>query len=182
MASRKFSNIIDLKKNVEEGCKNALNDTLEEMKDELHKIIVRDIYNNKKGIFYQRSRVLMPPNVIETRVWNAFSKSQLGGTLKFDESFFDSSVDIYNYIHGNPYFGELTLNSYLEILNNEAIYVKYQNSPYLYLGFHRVERKPFWDDFMDWVDSQGGFEGIYKKHFDKYIGWSNFSQRYFRKL
>lgn len=181
MATRKISNVIDLHKNVEALCVKALGDTLEELKEELHNIIVKDVYSKRKGLFYKRSRVLLPPNVIKLRIWNAFSASKVGGTLKFDEDYFDASVDVDNYIHGNPYFGELTMNSYLEILNNQADYYKYEDSPYLYLGFHRVERKPFWDDFLDWIDSQGGFEAIYKRHLDEYVIFSSYTGKYLRR-
>lgn len=168
MAVRKYSNVIELKKDIEALCVKALADTLEELKENLHRIIKKDVYGVRKGLFYERTHILLIPAMIKMRIWNAFSKDRVGGTLTFDEDWFDNAIDLENYQHGSPYFGELTMESYLQILNNNVNYSKYSNSPYLYLGFHRVTRKPFWDDFMDWVDSQGGFDAIYKKHLGEY--------------
>lgn len=174
MAVRKYSNIIDLKKDVEAYCVKALADTLEELRDELNRIIKKDVYGVQRGLFYERTHILLIPAMIKLRIWNAFSSNRVGGTLTFDEDWFDNAINLDNYQHGNPYFGELTMESYLQILNNQykPNHPKMKNgnnSPYLYLGFHSVIRKPFWDDFMDWIDSQGGFNAIYKKHLGEYV-------------
>lgn len=174
MAVRKYSNIIDLKKDVEAYCVKALADTLEELRDELNRIIKKDVYGVQKGLFYERTHILLIPAMIKLRIWNAFSSDRVGGTLTFDEDWFDNAINLDNYQHGNPYFGELAMESYLQILNNQykpnhPKMKNGKNSPYLYLGFHSVIRKPFWDDFMDWIDSQGGFNAIYKKHLGEYV-------------
>lgn len=173
MAVRKYSNIIDLHKDVESLCALALADTLEELKDYLHDFIRKDVYNVKKGLFYIRTRALLVPAMIKIKMWNAFSKERVGGTLTFDEKYWNQSGNLENYQHGNPYFGELPMESYLEILNNQykPNHPKMANgnsSPYLYLGFHNVIREPFWDDFLDWVDSKGGFYEFYRKCLNKY--------------
>lgn len=167
--TRRFSNIIELKKGVEALCAKALESTLIELKEILRKKIFSDIYNKPKGLFYERTRILYAPDIIILKMWNAFSANRVGGTLKFDEAWYDKTINLANYQHGNYYFGDLPMESYLEVLNNRKESPKYADSPYSYLGFHKVERKPFWDDFLAEVESRGGFEGIYKKYFDKYI-------------
>lgn len=162
VAQRKFSNIIDLQKGVEEYCRLALQDTLDELKDILHDCILKDIYNTKRGTFYQRTRILLIKDIIITRIWNAFSANRLGGTLSFDESLFERSIDVDKFQHGNVYEGELTLQSYLEIINSKNDW----DNPY---QFPVVNRGLFWDDFMDEIKSRGGFGAIYQEHFNKYV-------------
>ena len=159
---RKFSNIIELQKGVEEYCRLALEDTLEELKDILHDYIVKDIYNTKKGTFYQRTRILLIKDIITTKIWNAFSANKLGGTLSFDESLFERSINVENFQHGNIYEGELTLQSYLEIVNSRNEW----DNPY---QFPVVNRGLFWDDFMAEIKNRGGFGAIYQEHFSKYV-------------
>lgn len=161
MPQRKFSNIVDLHKGIEAQCKLALQDTLDELKEELHKIILKDIYMVKKGSFYDRTRILLINGILETKIWNAFGKG-LGGTLSFDEDLFERSINVDEFQHGNPFFGELTLQSYLEIVNSQNDW----ENPY---QFPIVRRKPFWDDFLDYIDSRGGFANIYKENLDKYV-------------
>lgn len=171
VAQRKFSNIIDLQKGVEQYCRLALQDTLDELKDILHDCIVKDIYNTKKGTFYQRTRILLIKDIIMTKIWNAFSANRLGGTLSFDENLFERSIDIDRFQHGAPlkkgkdgniYGGELTLQSYLEIVNSRNDW----DNPY---QFPVVNRGLFWDDFMSKIEERGGFGAIYKENFDKYV-------------
>ena len=102
-AQRKFSNIIELQKGVEEYCRIALQDTLDELSEILHKLIVKDVYNTKKGTFYERTRILLIKDIIQTKIWNAFSANKIGGTLSFDEDLFDRSINIDKFQHGNPY-------------------------------------------------------------------------------
>lgn len=163
MPQRKFSNIVDLHKGIEAQCRLALQDTLDELKDELHKIITKDIYMVKKGSFYQRTRILLVDSILETKIWNAFGKG-LGGTLKFDEDLFERSINIENFQHGSlsPNWGELDLVSYLEIVNSKNNW----DNPY---HFPSVNRKPFWNDFLDYIDSRGGFANIYKENLSKYV-------------
>ena len=159
---KRFSNIIDLHKNVEAQCRKALEDTLEELSEVLYKYILRDVYMVKKGSFYQRTRILLIKDMITTKLWNAFSSNKLGGTLSFDEDLFDRSINVDDFQHGNRYEGELTLQSYLEIVNSQNDW----DNPY---GFPMVNRKSFWDDFLDWIDGEGGIGAIYQKHLDKYV-------------
>ena len=161
-ARRKFSNIIDLQKGVEQYCRLALEETLDELKEILHDCIVKDVYNTKKGTFYQRTRILLIKDIIMTKIWNAFSADRLGGTLSFDEDLFERSINIDNFQHGNVYEGELTLQSYLEIINSKNDW----DNPY---HFPSVNRGLFWDDFMGEIEKRGGFGAIYKEHFDKYV-------------
>ena len=161
MPQRKFSNVVDLHKGIERQCKIALQDTLDELKEELHKIILKDIYMVKKGSFYDRTRILLINGILETKIWNAFGKG-LGGTLSFDEDLFERSINVDEFQHGNPFFGELTLQSYLEIVNTQNDW----ENPY---QFPIVRRKLFWDDFLDYIDSRGGFASIYKENLDKYV-------------
>ena len=162
MVRKKFSNIIELQKGVEEYCRIALQETLDELAEMLHNYIVKDIYNMKKGSFYNRTRILLIKDIIQTKIWNAFSASRIGGTLSFDEDLFERSINLENFQHGNIYEGELTLQSYLEIVNSQNDW----NNPY---HFPSVNRKPFWDDFMSEINRRGGFGAIYKEHFDKYV-------------
>ena len=162
MAQRKFSNIIELQKGVEQYCRIALQDTLDELAEILHSYIVKDIYNRKKGSFYDRTRILLIKDMIMTKIWNAFSANRIGGTLSFDEDLFERSINVDEFQHGNPFFGELTLQSYLEIVNSQNDW----DNPY---QFPMVKRKPFWDDFMDEIDRRGGFGAIYQENFSKYV-------------
>ena len=159
---KKFSNIIELQKGVEEYCRIALQDTLDELSEILHKLIIKDVYNTKKGTFYERTRILLIKDIIQTKIWNAFSANKIGGTLSFDEDLFDRSINIDKFQHGNPYEKELTLQSYLEIINSKNDW----DNPY---HFPSVNRGLFWDDFMKEIDDRGGFGAIYKEHFDKYV-------------
>lgn len=162
IAQRKFSNIIDLQKGVEQYCRLALEETLDELKEMLHDCIVKDVYNTKKGTFYQRTRILLIKDVIMTKIWNAFSADRLGGTLSFDEDLFERSINVDNFQHGNVYEGELTLQSYLEIINSKNDW----DNPY---HFPVVNRNLFWDDFMDEIKARGGFEKMYKENLDNYV-------------
>ena len=178
MAQRKFSNAVDLYKGVEQQCKLALQDTLDELKEELHNIILKDIYMVKKGTFYDRTRILLIDSIIETKIWNAFGKG-LGGTLKFDEDLFERSINVEKFQHGSlsPNWGELDLFSYLNIVNSRNDW----DNPY---HFPTVNRKPFWDDFLDYIKDRGGFSNIYKENLDKYVytinimGQTRYSAKY----
>ena len=167
MPQRKYSNTVDLHKGIEAQCRLALQDTLDELKEELHNIILKDIYMVKKGTFYERTRILLINDIVETRIWNAFGKG-LGGTLRFDEELFERSINIDKFQHGSPSpnWGELDLSSYLEIVNQKNDW----NNPY---HFPSVNRKPFWDDFLDYIDKKGGFINIYKEHFNNYVYTTN---------
>ena len=159
---RKFSNIIELQKGVEQYCKFALQDTLDELKEMLHAYIMKDIYNTKKGTFYDRTRILLIKDMIVIKIWNAFSANKLGGTLSFDESLFERSVNVDKFQHGNPFFGELTLKSYLEIVNSKNDW----DNPY---HFPSVNRGLFWDDFMAEIEARGGFGAMYQENFSNYV-------------
>ena len=162
VAQRKFSNIIELNKGVEQYCRMALQDTLDELSEMLYNHIKNDIYNVKKGTFYERTRVLLIKDIIQTKIWNAFSANRLGGTLSFDENLFESSININKFQHGNPFDGELTLQSYLEIVNSKNDW----DNPY---HFPSVPRRLFWDNFMADIEKSGGFGAIYQKNFNKYV-------------
>ena len=160
--TKKFINEGDLYKGVELQCRTALKETIDELADVLRKKIRTDVYNHAKGTFYDRTRVLLIPDMISTKIWNNFGKG-IAGKIDFDEDWFRRSGNPSKYQHGNKFYGMLSLQSYLEILNEPNDW----DNPY---EFPKItDRKSFWDDFMDYIDGEGGVGAIYKRHLDKYV-------------
>lgn len=156
-----FRNNVELQKGLEHECRLAMLDTIEELTDVLKEKIETDIYGHQEGSFYERTNVLLDNDMIISNVWNDFGRG-IGGIIRFDEDLYNRSGNTTLFQHGNIYLGALPLQSYLEIVNE-------QNDWYNPFQFPSVNRGSFWDDFLDYIDSEGGFNEIYKKHLSEYV-------------
>lgn len=157
---RLFHNTIDLKKNIAIAGRKALQDTLEQMTDKLHEIIIEDVYRNKPT-FYQRSKWLLS-KPFKAYVYNNFGKG-VGGGIKPDGSSYGSNLKKFQ--HGNEYFGALPMESFLEMLNYSGQHWLAEN-PFNFPTW--VDRAPFWEDFLEWAEGSDGFNKLYQENLDKY--------------
>lgn len=166
---RLYHNTLQLEKGLSQCCRQALNDTLEQMVDKLHEIIIEDVYKNKPT-FYHRSKWLYT-KPFKKYIYNNFGKG-IGGGIKPDGSHYGSNLKKFQ--HGNEYFGELPMDSFLEMLNYSGQHFMSEN-PFGFPTFIQ-NREPFWDDFLDWANGSDGFNKLYQKNLDKYT-WTTPSGR-----
>lgn len=144
-----FKTRVDLENELNSRVKTALDETYDFLLDKLMEIIERDIYSVPEGYFYIRTEDLLNKDNWEIKHY------QYAGKYYFKLSFKDDNLtppqhngDIHSplsYIHGNYLDGVLPPQVFLKILNNELPQGKAFNFPY-------VERKPFWDDFINYCD------------------------------
>lgn len=163
MAEVIFRDMVGLKKGLEEVAMNALNDTIQECYVEFMKIIDEDVYKKAKHEcgehFYERTY-----DIAKSFVINWAKKSGLGisatATIDFDPSKISHDTALKQHANSSK---ELDGTVFFGILNND---VK-QGS-----RFTQVDREPFFDDFLEWMnkkDNKGEttYEKIYKKNFGR---------------
>ena len=144
----------------------ATTNTLKVMKDKLHEFIAEDVYNNVHatsdsaarkihGDNYQyqskwggRTESLLDDRSIEIYVYNAFGKG-VGGGVRFNDVAYEEKTNLNDFVHGNRYSGALAFSSYLEMLNNSRTMLV--ENPYHFPTGAELYRRPFWNDFREWV-------------------------------
>lgn len=155
MANMEFTTLDSLKNHLLGRTRIALDETIEEIKDELMKIIEERVYNNSVSGDYDRSYALLNKDAWKT------SDVSHSGTISFSLEFNDAKwyTDGWKHIHGLTWYdGDRdttlpTANDFINVLNENV------GDAFT----HTVENSiGFWDDFVDWV--QGHFDEILVKH------------------
>lgn len=145
-----FKSRTELENELRKDMELVINDLNNFLLNKLMEFIKRDVYDAYTPIFYERTEDLLNKKNWEVRL-KKYS-GRLITTIYFKDEcltpFLYSEDDLYNpkrYIHGNDIFGQLTSDAFLKIINGD---VKQGN----FMNFAKVDRKPFWDDFLTYCD------------------------------
>lgn len=157
MANIKFNNLEQIKKYLNEKTRKALEETFEEMENELKKIIIKDVYDAWDAEFYNTKRTYwLIREGVESYIKSLYGDKIAGGVrINTHKNY---PVDLENYRHGNVYSGKFEPESFVEMLNNQANDGYAWDNPW---HFPTLERKPFWDEFQEWANEH------YKEIFEK---------------
>lgn len=173
-SGRVFHNMKEVDEAFMQANRFATEKTLEAMEEQLYKFIEEDVYNNVhtstnsaarelygKNYKYQskwggRTSSLLDKKTIETYIYNAFGKG-VGGGIRFNDAVYEAETNLDKFIHGNRYSGMLAFSSYLEMLNNSRSMLV--ENPYHFPTGAELYRRPFWNDFREWVNYN--YEKIY---------------------
>ena len=162
-----FHNEEELKDGINEKARIAMQNTLNKMLDMLGEFIRDDVYYSYSPIWYDRTYYLENNyrDMFETYFWNDFGK-RLGGAIRVVKTLFPTHPTAF--IHGsgnwktNDIYSVLTLNSYLEIMNNPNL-ISSQN-PFHFPTNDIMNKGQFWSDFLKWADEN--FIKIFKEEFE----------------
>ena len=174
---------------VKEQCREAMEDTKNELLDELGRIIEKDVYSYKPAnaeTKKMRTKWLLRfyRQLFEVKIYNAFGQG-LAMSIKPD---LGEEVPSYpqKFQHGSMKNKDevkstiLNMKSYLEMLNDPSFIAKAGNNPYHFP--YQVDREPFWDDFVKWCEKN--FTTIFQEKLSKYVELRNIpykGQRYMPK-
>ena len=147
-----FKTLQEVEKSLEKATRQALEMTLEQLKEDFLKIIEEDVYNAYHPKFYTwRTRWLLRSGVVESYMGNIFGQMYGGVRINTDV---DYPVSYAQFIHGSRYYdeeGSLITNTFeaddfINMLNGK---IKVNpNNPW---NFPVINRKPFLDDFNEWA-------------------------------
>lgn len=161
-----FHNEKELKDGINQKARTAMQNTLDKMLDKLGDFIRDDVYTYQPD-WYDRTYYLEDNyrDIFETYFWNDFGK-RLGGAIRVIKT----SFPVYptEFIHGSGYwitgdvYSVLTLNSYLEIMNNPDVISS--NNPFNFPTNDTMNKGQFWDDFLKWADKN--FIRIFEEEFE----------------
>lgn len=141
---RKFRSLEEINQYLTKETKVALEETLMALIPKLRYFIDEDIYWAYHPTFYKRTRWLKRRNdVIEHYISNLQGK--LRGGVRIVDKIYNSVSDRSKFQHGNPY-SDLSAENFLEILNDENFDCLF--NPF---GFPSLRRRPFWNDYLEWV-------------------------------
>ena len=180
-ATQNFSNLKDVDDFLIRVTREAYKLTLRDMERKLREFIAEDVYDSAytsktlskkntlnnykyKSQWGGRTNTLLDERSIETYVYNAFGKG-IGGGIRFNSQPYYENMDLQHYVHGNPYFGQLAFQSYLEMLNNNMLLV---DNPFGFPTFRDFHRDSFWYDFTKWAEEH--FHKLYEYHFNLLLG------------
>lgn len=154
--------ISDIEIHLRQQCKQALQDTVEEMAKDLHNIINKDIYKNYRPKFYKRTKWLLKNDTIQTKIFANFSANSYGAIVRIRDDNFP--INFEQFQHASVCHGALSAPSFLEILNDNSKI--FNNNPY---GFPELlPRQPFWDDYESkWNEDY--FKDRYADNLNKYV-------------
>lgn len=128
---------------------SAMNDVYERLLNRLIFLIQRDVYSAYSPEFYERTEDLLDRNNWEIKKWkrgdNVYREIIFKNEGLSNPMFNGDTHDPAAYIHGNYVKSFTKSNVFLRMLNNE---IPQGNA----FNFPRVDRRPFWDDFMDYCD------------------------------
>ena len=170
MNQKTFKNENDLSNAMNDISREATKNTLQKMLDKLGYFIEKDIYNAYQPKWYNRTRYLEDDyiDMWETYLWNNFGNGVSGAMRLKEDIFFPTDPPIFVHGSGNWKTGDvystLTLDSYLQIMNNPNAIVE---TPFHFPTNKTMHKKPFWDDFEKWADKN--YTKIFKKEFDNII-------------
>lgn len=174
---------------VKEQCRLAMEDTKENLLEELGHIIEEDVYSYKPANIETRKMrtkwlLRFYRQLFEVKIYNAFGQG-LGMSIKPDlgeevpaypQKFQHGSMRNKNEVKSTI----LNMKSYLEMLNDPNFIAKAGNNPFHFP--YQVDREPFWDDFVKWCDEH--FAEIFQKNLSNYVELRNIpyiGQRYMPK-
>ena len=174
---------------VKAECRKAMEDTKNDLLEELEHIIEKDVYSYKPANIEtrkMRTKWLLKfyRQLFEVKIYNAFGQG-LGMSIKPDlgeevpaypQKFQHGSMKNKNEVKSTI----LNMKSYLEMLNDPNFIAKAGNNPFHFP--YQVDREPFWDDFVKWCDEH--FAEIFQKNLSKYVELRNIpymGQRYMPK-
>lgn len=151
--SYEFTTIDGLRNHLLGRTRIALEDTIDEIKDELMDIIGERIYSQSVSGDYERSYALLNKDAWETK------DITHSNTISFNLEYNNSSwvVDGFEHIHGLTWSnGDSTLPTAEDFINvlNENVGGAFSKTVEGSIGF--------WDDFISWV--QNNFDTILAKH------------------
>ena len=151
--SYEFTTIDGLRNHLLGRTRIALEDTIDEIKDELMDIIGERIYSQSISGDYERSYALLNKDAWETK------DITHSNTISFNLEYNNSSwvIDGFKHIHGLTWNnGDSTLPTAEDFINvlNENVGGAFPKTVEGSIGF--------WDDFISWV--QNNFDTILAKH------------------
>ena len=170
-------------------CRKAMEDTANDLLEELGHIIEEDVYSYKPANVEtrkMRTKWLLKfyKEIFQIKIYNAFGQG-LGLSIKPDlgeevpsypQKFQHGSMKNKNEVKTTI----LNMKSYLEMLNDPNFIAKAGNNPYHFPW--QVDREPFWDDFVKWCNEH--FTEIFQANLSKYVELRNvpyIGQRYLPK-
>ena len=139
--------------------KVAMQRTLDHFAEVLLEFINSNVYGAYHPKFYNRTYSLK--HSIKTYMYNSFGKG-IGGGIKFDDTYYYAHTDLENFQHGNPEYGFVEFNSFLEIMNDSS---KLKRNIF---HFPIIQREPFLDGFKHYV--KANFNDVYKNAFNDILG------------
>lgn len=154
MAQTVFRDMVGLRKGLQDVTIEALNRTIEECYIELKNIIDEDVYkkakHESKEPFYERTYDMARAFVIKYAEKKGLGISAIA-SIKFDDNAISHNSALLQHasnqdLDGTVFFG---------ILNNDVP----QGDA---IGGVKVKRKPFFDDWLDWMDKN--YSDIYKRN------------------
>lgn len=170
-----YSQFVGVKQKVSNVADRALKATADDMLKKLKEIINEDTYGGGyKPKFYERADTPRYADMFEIERANKFGlgiKGQLKITTNEDklEYYGNTSSDWESqFIHGNPWEG-LTDYNFLKLMNKQIPTGDAYGFGYVTAPVY-VHRKPFWDDFLKWANSEKGFNHIYGNYLRKFTG------------
>lgn len=163
MAVRQYKKIVDLKRDVEDNIiRKALELTYAELFEKLKEYIEKDVYDdsnitkvpNPQNDGWYKNVVGRTYDMLDAFRYNTYRyNKEWKGRIEFVPS--EITIDSNNpFIHNNLY-----PTTFLKILNEE---VKQGEA----FGFPDVQRKPFWDDFMNYANENS--DRIFSKYLLKF--------------
>lgn len=159
-----FKNLQEIEKNLNEGTKFALQNTLIELAEEFRNIIKEDVYNVYQPAWYERSWWLLEPKVIKYYIKSAFGKGWVGNVVLDPTQHYFTNEE--NFVHSNPYFGDFASTDFIDMLNGRT---KYSASTFKNVfNFPVIDRGSFLEDFEKYAETAYPF--IFQKYFERFTG------------
>jgi hypothetical protein len=143
-----INNSVELQTTLGVDLQRALDLTMKELLDKLQDFIVADVYSAWSPSFYERTT-----DTINN--WE-YSNPTINGTEASSTlEMTNLSHNMDKFQHGSYISGDLSVDYFLDILNGKRPIGNAFNFP-------QVKREPFWDDYLQWVESN--IDNIWQKN------------------